>query len=151
MTSKQKYGIAIVVVALLLIAFLYYYFFKRKTGETCPDGRTIPASGDCADNSALKDSSGNLVVTTAPIANKNGCLTPSKYTTNYFPLALGMQGDLVKQVQHTLNVKYNYNLSEDGFFGCNTLDALQQSLGLSTIDAQLFKEQIYLGSVPIAV
>lgn len=141
MTRNQKILVWTSVVILLLVILLFIFFRNRRRGEKCPDGRSIPASGNCADNPLLKDENGNTVVT--PVTpDSNGCIQPSVYIVNAFPLTVGMKGDLVKQVQIRLNSDYSANLTEDGYFGCNTLAAVKKALGVQTIDAELFKNAI---------
>lgn len=142
MTTKQKYGIAILIVVLLLIYFLYYYFVLRHKKEKCPDGRDIPQSGNCADNPIRKDFSGNVIVSQVPQPDSEGCLPASSYTNESFPLSFGMKGENVKQVQMALNRDYGYKISEDGYFGCLTLSAVKKAYGVSTIDLALFTNKI---------
>lgn len=132
MTTKQKYTLAITITVILLIAFLFYYFRNRKKGEKCPDGRGIPLSGNCADNAQLFDENGNAIVTPSN-TDINGCVQPTSYIVNYFPLTLGMKGDLVKQVQTVLGI------TTDGYFGCKTLDAVIKKSNVREIDAERFK------------
>lgn len=141
MTKKQKFFLWTAIVIILLIAFLWYYFRNRKKGEKCPDGRPVPASGNCADNPILVDSGGNTIVTPVTPDN-NGCIPPSSYVVNSFPLGLGQKGDLVRQLQTRLNIDFNANLQEDGFFGCNTLNAVLKNYLVGTVDAELFKEKV---------
>ena len=132
MTNKQKWGLALVIVILLLIYFLYYYFVIRVKKEKCPDGSVVPASGNCP-----VSSSG-----TVPVVNNSGCATPSSYITNAFPLQLGMKGDLVKQLQIRLNNSYGGSVSEDGFFGCITLAAVQKAFNVSEVNENIFKDKV---------
>lgn len=143
MTNRQKYALWTSVVVILLIAFLWYYFRQRKLQKTekCPDGRNIPATGNCADNPPLVDSSGNVIVTPS-VPDASGCTQPSSYVTNAFPLGLGMKGDLVKQLQMSLNVQYGNKLTEDGYFGCFTLEAVRKAFNVDVVDAQLFKDKV---------
>lgn len=141
MTNKQKWLLAVIIVFILLIVFLVYYFRSRKQIETCPDGRNIPISGNCADNPALTDTGGNTIV--VPVSpDANGCIKPSSYIANYFPLATGMKGNLVEQLQTTLNNDYKTNLTVDGYFGCFTFAAIKKNFNVSTIDAELFKNKV---------
>lgn len=142
MTAEQKNKTAIIVVVLLLLYFLFYYFVLRKQKETCPDGRSIPSSGNCGDNPVQIDNAGNTIVSTLPQPDASGCITPSSYITNSFPLALGMKGTLVKQVQIALNTNYGYRISEDGYFGCHTFAAVKSAYNVESIDAVLFKDKI---------
>lgn len=133
--SRKQYGWGAVIVGILLIAFLFYYFKMRNKKEKCPDGSDIPDSGNCV------SSSGIISVGTIK-ADANGCIQPSTYYTNHFPLSLAMRGDLVKQLQKGLNSSFNAKLIPDGFFGCNTNAALLKALSVTSIDAQLFKDKI---------
>lgn len=142
MTSKQKSNTAIIIVVLLLLYFLFYYFVLRKKKEKCPDGRDIPDSGNCADNPVKTDAQGNTIVAEAPKADVNGCIQPSQYIANVFPLSLGMKGDLVKQVQIALNTSYGNSIVEDGYFGCLTLAAVMKAWQVSTIDQILFQQKV---------
>lgn len=141
MTNKQKFTLWTTIVIILLIIFLWFYFRNRRKGEKCPDGRAIPSTGNCADNPPVLDSSGNTIVTPVTPDN-NGCVQPSSYVVNSFPLSVGMKGDLVKQVQARLNIDFGANLTEDGYFGCNTLAAVIKHFSVNTIDAELFKEKV---------
>lgn len=141
MTRRQQYATATVIVVILLIAFLWYYFRSKKQVEKCPDGRDIPASGNCADNGVLLDASGNQVVTPV-VPDSNGCIQPSSYIVNSFPLALGMKGESVKYLQIALNMNFKANLKEDGYFGCKTFDALKKGFGVETVDMEFFKNNV---------
>lgn len=110
----------------------------RKTKEKCPDGSDIPANGDCT----KKDVSGNIIPQPAAVPDKSGCSQPSSYITNHFPLVIGMQGDFVKALQHAMNIQFNARLSEDGFLGCNTMEAMQNGFGIASMDAQQYKDKI---------
>lgn len=149
MTRRQKYATATIIVVILLIAFLWYYFRSRKKGERCPDGRSIPSTGNCADNEPIRDSTGAVVVTPT-VPDSNGCVQPSSYVTNYFPLELGMKGDTVKQLQASLNIQFKSNIVEDGYFGCRTFDALKKTFNIETVDLEFFKNNIQ-GSVPLGI
>lgn len=147
MTKRQKFWTATVITIILLILFLVYYFKSRKQGEKCPDGRSIPLSGNCSDNPVLVDSSGNTIVT--PVTpDLNGCTPPSNYITNAFSVGLGMKGSLVEQIQIALNQDFGSNLKVDGYFGCNTLKEVKKAYGVDAIDAELFKDKIQK-SIPI--
>lgn len=135
---KQGYTIATVIVVILLAGFLFYYFRVRNKKEKCPDGTDVPASGNCI----KVDETGEEVDQPAIAADANGCTRPSSYITNYFPLAVGMKGDLVKKVQVELNTQFNAGLSTDGFFGCNTQAAIKKAFNVETVDAQLYKDKI---------
>lgn len=147
MTRRQKYAIATIIVVILLIIFLWIYFRNRKKGEKCPDGRNIPASGNCADNPAIRDNAGAIIVNPV-VPDANNCIQPSSYIPAYFPITLGMRGDTVKQLQTSLNVQYKSGLKEDGYFGCLTLAALKKAFNVESIDAEFFKNNI-LGSPTI--
>lgn len=144
-TQKQKYAVATTVVVILLIIFLWYYFRSRRRGEKCPDGRDIPNSGNCSDNPSILDSTGAVVVTPV-VPDANGCVQPSSYITNAYPLTLGMKGDLVKMVQIKLNTSFlsliGGKLKEDGYLGCNTFNAIKKAWNIETIDAEFFKNNI---------
>jgi len=141
MTRRQKGTLYISIVIILLILFIWIYFRNEKKGEKCPDGRSIPLSGNCADNAPLTDSNGNAIVT-AQTPDVNGCIQPSSYITNSFPLGLGMKGQFVKDLQSALNVQYGESLQEDVYFGCNTLKAVKKAFNLNTIDAEFYKNNI---------
>ena len=141
MTRRQKYAIATIIVVILLIIFLWIYFRNRKKGEKCPDGRDIPASGNCADNPIVRDSLGAVIVTPT-VQDANGCVQPSSYVPAFFPIGLGMTGDTVKQLQTSLNVQFNSNLKEDGYFGCKTLSALIKAFNVQSVDAEFFKNNV---------
>lgn len=139
MTRGEKQVTAIVVVVILLVIFLIYYFTKTSKEEKCPDGRGIPSSGDCGDNPIRLDSAGQQIVTPIPSADNNGCIPPSSYKTNAFPLGVGMRGDLVKQWQKGMNKTYKAGLAEDGYLGCKSLNAAVKYLNTQSIDAEVFK------------
>lgn len=141
MTRRQKYALATIIVVILLIIFLWIYFRNRKKGEKCPDGRDIPASGNCADNTPILDNTGAVVVTPV-VSDANGCIQPSGYRPAFFPLALGMKGDTVKQLQTSLNVQFNAGLKEDGYFGCLTQAALKKAFNVISIDAEFLKNNV---------
>lgn len=149
MSKKQFWGLITAIVVILLIVFLWKYF-KNRNGlkEKCPDGRDIPSSGNCLDNPILKDELGNTVVTNLPTPDVNGCVAPSAYVVNSYPLALGMKGSLVSQLQAVLNSDYDSNLSTDGYFGCLTLAAVIKAFGVQNVDAELFRDKI-MKIVPI--
>lgn len=140
-TSKKRNTIWLVVTLTALVAFLAYYFWPRSNKETCPDGSSIPASGDCSEN-YKKDSNGNPIVPAAKAPDANGCVQPSRYTTNSFPLAIGMQGALVKQLQTRLNSDYKAKLSVDGKFGCKTANALKNAWNIATVTSQFFIDNV---------
>lgn len=135
--SRKQYGWGAAIVLILLLAFLFYYFKMRNKTEKCPDGSNIPDDGNCIKT----DSTGNVIIKTGK-PDASGCTQPSSYITNHFPLTLGMRGDLVKELQKGLNASFQSRLTADGFFGCNTSEALMKSLSVSSIDAQLFKDKI---------
>lgn len=149
MTKNQRNLLIITIVVLLLLGFIFMYFRNRKrsNGEKCPDGRDIPTSGNCADNPPLFDSQGNAIVTPT-LTDANGCTAPSSYVVNAFPLTVGMQGSLVKQLQMHLNTSFRSigspQISEDGYFGCKTLDSLIKAYNIRTVDAEFFKNNIQL-------
>lgn len=142
MTNKQKGTTAIVIVIILLIIFLWHYFKSKKQKEKCPDGRDIPASGNCADNPIKVDGTGSTIVTPLPLPDVNNCVTPSSYIVNSFPLSVGMKGTFVSQLQAVLNSDFDSNLSTDGYFGCLTLAAVKKAFGVETVDAELFKNAV---------
>lgn len=150
---KKQYTFWIVLTVIALILFLWYYFKNSgadREGEKCPDGRNIPANGDCGTGEVIKDSTGAIIVTPqAP--DINGCITVSKYITNSFPLSLGMKGSFVKALQENLNKYFNAQLKADGYFGCKTLDALIRNIGMQTIDMQVFNSPQLWVSPPITL
>ncbi len=152
MSTKKKYAIATGIVALLLIIFLLYQFvFKKKPADgKCPDGRNVPDNGDCSTLPVLKDKLGNDIVTPAPTPDVNGCTQPSKYVTNSFPLAEGMKGAFVKELQTALNTQFHSQLVVDGYFGCRTLQALKKNFNIDTITQQFFNDNIAAGQVSTA-
>lgn len=140
--TRKQYTWATLIVVILLIIFLYYYFKNKTNKEKCPDGRDIPDSANCADNPPLKDTAGNSIPPQPAKPDANGCISPDKYILNFFPLALGMHGALVKELQVGLNNAFHSKLSTDGYFGCKTLAALKSALNIETIDAQTYKDKI---------
>lgn len=141
MTKRQQYFWATIITIILLIIFLWIYFKTRKKSEKCPDGRNIPTSGNCLDNPVLYDNTGSAIVTPVTPDN-NGCVQPSSYIVNSYPVTLGMKGSFVEQIQMALNNDHNANLKVDGYFGCNTLAAVKKAFGVDTVDAELYKNKI---------
>lgn len=139
MTRRQQYATATAIVVLLLIAFLWYYFRQRKLqkAEKCPDGSPIPSSGDCT----KIDSSGAVIVV-PEVPDASGCIPPNKYITNAFPLVLGMKGEFVRKVQAQLNFEFKANLKEDGYMGCNTVNAMKKAWNIETMDLEFFNNNI---------
>lgn len=143
LTPRQRNGLWITGVALALVAFLIYFFTTRKHGEKCPDGRDIPPlSGDCSDNAPKKDKAGNELPPEPVKADNSGCIPPSKYITNAFPLTLGMRGELVRGLQMALNVQFASKLKEDGYLGCQTFAAMKKNFDKETMDAQFYNDHI---------
>lgn len=137
MTRKQAAWLTIIV-ALLLLGFLFYYYKMRNKKEKCPDGSDVPEDGNCV---AL-DSKGDLITQAPGPADDEGCIRPSVYVKNVFPLSLGMMGVLVEDVQKGLNLQFGTKLVPDGKFGCATLSALKKYLGVTTVDTDVYKDKI---------
>lgn len=142
MENKKIWKILMWVVIGLLILFLLYYFLKPKNTEKCPDGSDIPASGDCADNIKKNPITGQVVTPPPTNPDMNGCIQPSKYITNAFPLALGMRGGLVKMLQSRLNTDFNAKIAEDGFLGCHTIAAMKAAWNIDTMTMQFFNDNV---------
>lgn len=116
----------IVVFSLLAIGLLLILFWDRlfPKKETCPDNLPVPTNGVC-----LPIPSG---VTNYSNTTVSGCIKPTSYVENDFPIKKGMKGQRVRFIQEVLKV------SADGFFGCNTEDALFKKYKVKEVSEVLY-------------
>lgn len=128
-TDKQYKGLLFLFMA-LLAAFLIYLFWPKKQKETCPDGSTLPPDGDC---SAVLQAYADKGQVPPFKADKTGCVQPTKYITNAYPLSMGMKGEEIKKLQTALNSFFKAGLSVDGYLGCSGIAALVKATGKDTI------------------
>lgn len=152
LTSKQKYGIAFGIFGLGLILLLIFWnkIFPKK--EKCPNGKDIPADGDCTKVMTQQQitnytNTGNTNTTSGgkPTPPNGGstqgglssCTQPLVYVPESFPLAKGMFGPNVGILQKKLG-----GLAVDERFGCMTEDIVWKVFQRPVISKTLFDTQI---------
>lgn len=128
--TQRQYKILLFLFFGLLAAFIAYFFWPKKQKETCPDGSPLPIDGDCTEILAEYEKEGKV----PPFkSDSKGCIQPTKYINNTYPLALGMKGTEIKKLQTALNSYFKAGLSVDGYLGCSGIAALIKATGKNTI------------------
>lgn len=79
-----------------------------------------------------------------PTATGSGTQT-SQYRPDNFPLSIYTQGERVKQIQRTLNSRFNAGLSDDGYWGPKTQSALLR-YGQATVFNNKTELSVFLGA-----
>jgi|GEM_PF-2103770 len=124
LTKKQTITFAVIIVSIIVGIIGYIYrgeiknLFSKKTQPFNPD-----------------------------IDNNNNNTTTQKlqyHNCKTFPFAVGCSGEFVKKIQKILNLKYNSNIDEDGYFGENTKNALVKAgfgVQLDSVEINKFLKQ----------
>lgn len=143
--SKTAYIIIFVVIALIILAILFWDKLFPPS-ETCPNGKPIPADGNCASVMTAQEINNynNTVTAPKPLppnATKSqvlaNCIKPITYIqSEEFPLKLGQMGMNIKTLQAKIGAPV------DGEFGCITQSKLWDKYGYLSVTEDFFNNTI---------